>query len=212
MQPAALNDFSGGASGASIDLGWQLSTDHVMGGVSHGVLIREIVAGRPAMRMRGVVNLENKGGFVQMSRDLADNSGSFDASAWRGVQLDVIGNAEEYNMHLRTGDLTRPWQSYRHSFRAAEQWQTVDFLFEHFVPHRTESPFDVGRLRRIGIVAIGRAFTVDLCERSAIFFLSRLSAPKPTFNFHQVGDPIEHGLRFRDSNGETTSPPNGDYI
>ena len=99
----------------------------------------------------------------------------------------MIGNAEEYNVHLRTGDLTRPWQSYRHSFRAAEQWQTIDFHFEHFVPYLTETPFDAHRLRRIGIVAIGRAFTVDLAVGGVRFFSSRLSAPKTTFNFHQVG-------------------------
>jgi len=170
MQPAVMNDFSGDAAGASIGAGWKLFTDRVMGGVSHGVLIREIVAGRPAMRMRGVVKLENNGGFVQMSLELAGNSGTFDASAWHGIQLDVIGNAEEYNVHLRTRDLTRPWQSYRHSFKAAEQWQTIDFRFEHFVPHRTEAPFDTHRLRRIGIAAIGRAFTVDLALGGVRFF------------------------------------------
>lgn len=82
----------------------------------------------------------------------------------------MIGNAEDYNVHLRTGDLTRPWQSFRHSFRAAEQWQTIDLHFEHFVPHRTETPFDAHRLRRIGIVAIGRAFTVDLAVSGVRFF------------------------------------------
>ena len=76
MQPAVMKDFSEGPSGASIELGSQLITDHVMGGVSHGVLIRKNVAGRPAMRMRGVVNLQNNGGCVQMSLDLVDNSGT----------------------------------------------------------------------------------------------------------------------------------------
>lgn len=123
-----------------------------------------------SLRPDMIFGRDNNGGFVQMSLDLGDSSGTFDASAWRGVQLDVIGNAEEYSVHLRTGDLTRPWQSYRHSFRAPEQWQTIDLHFEHFLPHRTETPFDAHRLRRIGIVAIGRAFTVDLAVSGVRFF------------------------------------------
>jgi hypothetical protein len=35
-----------------------------MGGVSNGTMVREQVAGRPAIRMRGDVSLENNGGFV----------------------------------------------------------------------------------------------------------------------------------------------------
>jgi len=33
----------------------------------HGVVIRDTIAGRPAIRLRGIVSLENKGGFVQVS-------------------------------------------------------------------------------------------------------------------------------------------------
>jgi hypothetical protein len=74
---------------------------------------REMVAGRPAIRMRGHVSLENNGGFVEIALDLdleADGK-TIDASAWRGIGLDIFGNNEEYNTHLRTADLTRPWQS-----------------------------------------------------------------------------------------------------
>jgi Complex I intermediate-associated protein 30 (CIA30) len=42
-----------------------LFTDRVMGGVSNGTMVRETVAGRPAIRMRGDVSLENNGGFVR---------------------------------------------------------------------------------------------------------------------------------------------------
>jgi hypothetical protein len=98
----------------------------------------------------------------KMSLDLPTSTGAFDASAYRGVELDVIGNGQEYNIHLRTVDLTRPWQSYRQSFKADERWQTIQLHFENFLPHRTDIPFDTRRLRRIGIAAIGRAFTVDL--------------------------------------------------
>jgi hypothetical protein len=97
-----------------------------------------------------------------MSLDLTPDHGFVDASAWRGVELDVIGNSQQYNFHLRTEDLTRPWQSYRQTFKAEEQWQTIQLGFENFLPHRTDIALDTHRLRRIGIVAIGRMFTADL--------------------------------------------------
>lgn len=141
---------------------WQFFTDRVMGGVSNGTMVRETVAGRPAIRMRGDVSLENNGGFVQIAIDLAPDGTAVDASAWQGIELDVFGNGEEYGIHLRTEDLTRPWQSYRQSFRADPQWRTIQFRFNDFVPYRNEVPLDTRRLRRIGVVAIGRAFSADL--------------------------------------------------
>lgn len=155
---------------ATIGTRWQLVTDRVMGGVSDGTLVRETVSGRPALRMRGDVSLENNGGFVQMALDLAPDRGVVDASAWTGIELDVIGNDEDYGVHLRTDAVERPWQSYRQSFRAGASWRTVQLAFADFVPHRIEVPLDIRRLRRIGLVAIGRAFAADLAVGGVRFF------------------------------------------
>lgn len=141
---------------------WRLFTDQVMGGVSQGTMVRETVAGRQAIRMRGTVSLDNNGGFVQIARDLSPDGGLVDASYWSGIELDIFGNGEAYGVHLRTDATTRPWQSYRQSFTAAPLWQTVQLPFDGFLPHRTEIAFDPRRLRRIGLVAIGRAFSADL--------------------------------------------------
>ena len=162
LTSAVIDDLSGEAPLSNIGTRWQLFTDIVMGGVSNGTMVREIVAGRPAVRIRGNVSLENNGGFVQIAIDLAPDGKAVDASAWHGLELDVFGNGEEYSLHLRTEDLTRPWQSYRRSFRADQQWRTIPFRFGDFVPYRTETPLDHRRLRRIGVVAIGRAFSADL--------------------------------------------------
>ena len=51
---------------------WRLITDSVMGGVSKGYISQDMIAGRPCLRMRGDVSLENNGGFVQMALDLPD--------------------------------------------------------------------------------------------------------------------------------------------
>jgi len=135
----------------------RLISDQVMGGVSRGQLRREEVAGRPALRLTGEVRLENNGGFLQMAGDLPAKAGQ--AS---GLALEVFGNGETYGCHLRTEDLARPWQSFRQSFEAPPQWTRLELRFDDFTPHRTDAPFRVDRLRRIGLIAIGRAFFADL--------------------------------------------------
>lgn len=170
IAPARQVPDSADAPVVPIGTCWELFTDRVMGGLSQGILIRDTVAGRPATRMRGVVSLENNGGFVQMGLDLVASPGTFDASVYLGVELDVIGNDQDYNVHLRTDALSRPWESYRQSFRADGQWRTIQLRFEKFLPHRTDIPLDTHSLRRIGIAAIGRAFTVDLAVGGVRFF------------------------------------------
>lgn len=169
-QSAIIDDLSRDPPMSAIGTRWQLFTDRVMGGVSNGTIIREIVAGRPAIRMQGDVSLENNGGFVQISLDLAPDGESVDVSAWSGIELDVFGNGEEYSVHLRTSDLNRPWQSYRQSFRTDPQWQTISFRFQDFVPYRTDVALDTRRLRRLGLVAIGRAFSADLAVSGVRLF------------------------------------------
>ena len=73
-------------------------------------------------------------------------------------------------MHLRTSELTRPWQSYRASFVASPAWRAIRFPFADFVPHRTETPLNIHLLRRIGIVAIGRAFSADVAIGGVRFY------------------------------------------
>jgi hypothetical protein len=147
---------------ATIGTSWRMFTDRVMGGVSDGTMSRELVASRQAIRMRGDVSLENNGGFVQISLDLDPDGKPVDVSSWSGLELDVYGNGETYAMHLRTADLRRPWQSYRQSFRADPEWRTVELPFKDFVAHRTDVGLNTRRLKRVGIVAIGRPFVADV--------------------------------------------------
>lgn len=167
---AVIDDLSRPHPEAATGTAWELVSDRVMGGVSGGTITREEVEGRKALRMRGEVSLENNGGFLQIALDLAPGGESIDARDWRGIELEVLGNGEEYNLHLRTDDVTRPWQSYRQSFRAGGSWKAVRLDFAGFVPHRLEAPLDLTRLRRIGLVAIGRAFTADLAVAGVRFY------------------------------------------
>jgi hypothetical protein len=147
---------------SALGTSWRLITDAVMGGVSNGQLTLETIENRPCLRLRGDVRLENNGGFVQAALDVKSAT-AFDASDYSGLSLEVYGNAEEYNVHLRTDDVWLPWQSYRASFNAATGWHTVLLPFAEFAGYRITSPLDPGHLERIGIVAIGRAFKADLC-------------------------------------------------
>lgn len=168
--PEIIDDLSRPAPLAITGNGWVLISDRVMGGVSSGSMSRETVAGRPAIRMRGGVSLDNNGGFLQLALDLGNAGAPVDASAWTGIQLDVLGNDQTYNLHLRTTDLARPWESYRQSFVARPSWQTLRLPFDRFVPHRTERPLRTSRLRRIGLIAIGREFEADLAIADIRFY------------------------------------------
>ena len=170
IQSAVIDDLSRDPPISTLGTRWLLFTDGVMGGMSDATMAREMLAGRPAIRMRGEVSLENNGGFVQIALDLSPEGKAVDASGWRGIELDVFGNNEEYNVHLRTDELTRPWQSYRHSFHAEPHWQTIQFRFLDFTPHRTDTVMDMRRIRRIGIVAIGRAFSADVAVGGLRYF------------------------------------------
>jgi hypothetical protein len=155
---------------ATIRTRWELIADRVMGGVSSGAMTREMVAGRSALRMQGDVSLENNGGFIQVALDLATAAAAVDASAWSGIEIDVLGNNERYNLHLRSADVVRPWQSYRADFIAAPDWRTIQLPFASFEAQRIDAPLDLTRLRRLGVVAVGRAFTADIAIGGLRFY------------------------------------------
>ncbi len=155
-----IDDLTQPAPASAIGTAWQLFTDQVMGGVSTATMHREMVHGRNAIHMRGDVSLDNGGGFVQVSLDLAPEVYGF--AGWKGLALDVYGNDETYEVRLRTTDLTESWQSYRQAFEAPPKWRTVHLPFADFTPHRTDKPFNLENIRRLGIVAVGRAFAADL--------------------------------------------------
>ncbi len=149
-----------------LDLDWEFVADTVMGGVSDG----RVELTEEGARLTGNVSLENNGGFVQMAADFQPGRALFDASAFDGVEITVRGNGEVYDLRLRTDALTRPWQSFRTSFPTTDDWVTLRLPFPDFDPHRTEARFDPARLRRVGVLAIGRRFQADVTLRAFGFF------------------------------------------
>ena len=157
-----IDDRQTGDLQATLGTQWRLITDGVMGGVSRGTLTPDTVEGRRCLRLAGAVSTENNGGFIQAALELAP-SGALDASALGGVELDVYGNGEAYNVHFKTRRVWLPWQHYRAAFMAAPGWHTVRVPFAGFEGYRIGAAFDPAGLERIGIVAYGRDFTADLC-------------------------------------------------
>ena len=149
---------------------WEYVSDMVMGGISTGKIQSEKIRGRTATRLTGQVSLENNGGFVQMAFDLMPDGQNFNAAGWTGIELDVIGNLENYDCRLRTDLLERPWQSYRTSLLAPGTWAPVQLPFVEFQPHRTTMPLNLTRIRRIGLLAIGREFEADIAVSSVRLF------------------------------------------
>ncbi|MEM6619381.1 MAG: CIA30 family protein [Pseudomonadota bacterium] len=141
---------------------WAYVADTVMGGVSTGRIDPVSDAGRSAMRLTGRVSLDNNGGFIQMAFDPVPGGPAIDASAFTGIRFETRGNGETYDVSLRTTELKRPWQSYRASFTAGPDWTQVTLPFADFEPNRAPVPFDPAKLRRIGILAIGREFDADV--------------------------------------------------
>ena len=157
-----IDDFAAGDGRSRLGTEWRFVSDGVMGGRSTGRLDWDEIRGRRALCLRGEVSLANDGGFIQATLDLAP-SGTLDGRDWSGIRLLVQGNGERYNLHLKTLDLRLPWQSYRSTFTAEPDWQDVHLPFAGFVAHRVQTPLDVRRLRRLALVAIGRAFEAELC-------------------------------------------------
>jgi hypothetical protein len=166
--PGLIDDFT--MEGVSrIGTRWRLVTDQVMGGVSKAKMQWRRVDNRSALCLTGDVSLENNGGFVQVNLDLA-RGGALDADAFKGVRLLVRGNGARYNVHLKTPATVLPWQSYRAAFDAGPDWREVRLPFTDFAPHRLEAKLDTRRLRRLGLVAIGRAMHADICIAELGFY------------------------------------------
>jgi hypothetical protein len=165
-----IDNFTNSDLVSNLGTRWRGVSDQVMGGISEASVTHDIIDDLPCLRLRGDVRLENNGGFIQASLDLAPAGENIDASAYTGLRLTVRGNGEQYSVHLRTPDNVRPWQSYRAQFTAGLDWATIDLPFASFVPYRLDAPLDTTRLKRIGLVAIGRVFNADLVVSELSFY------------------------------------------
>ena len=76
--------------------------------------------------------------------------------------MDVYGNDEAYNLHLRTADLWLPWQPIAPHSSHHPTGKPYICPLRDFTPYKTGKALDLIKLARIGVLAIGRAFQADV--------------------------------------------------
>lgn len=160
-KPLVIDDFTSGAGVALSGNRWMGFTDQVMGGRSTGGVELDEIEGRPCIRLTGTVNTRG-GGFIQLAIDLGKNREPFDGRSYSGIELDIYGNGESYNCHLRTTDVRWYEQSYRASFDAPQSWTTVKLPWSAFTPSAIETPLNLEGLLRLGILGWMRDFEADV--------------------------------------------------
>ena len=167
--PMLIDDFNNPGGPSRLGTPWRFVTDQVMGGVSSGRIDFDEIQGRRCLCLHGDVSLDNGGGFIQVSLNMAQE-GYFDAGEFQGIRIVVLGNGASYNLHLKTARVRRPWQSYRSSFSTGPEWREIKIPFSGFAPYRIDVPLDLHKLRRLGILAIGSTMTAELCVDEIGFY------------------------------------------
>lgn len=135
--------------------GWEGVDDVVMGGRSAGTILW-LESG--CLCFRGVVSLENGGGFSSIRSPIRD----YNLGGTAGIGLRVRGDGWEYKLNLRT-DEALDGIAYQVPFRTvAGGWQELFFSYDRFTPTyhgrvlRDEPPLDPARVKRIGFIIAGR--------------------------------------------------------
>ncbi len=171
-----IDDFARDDLISALGTPWRGFSDRVMGGISQETIALTEINGRRCIRLTGDVRLENNGGFIQIALDLAPEGQTLDASAYDGVLLVARGNGESYGVHLRTPDCIRrgnPIGRASSPRRVAGDHAALRSVRAASADrHRRTSG-----LRRLGLVAIGRAFDADLAVRTVCLYGSRYSRP-----------------------------------
>ena len=155
-----LSSFNNGYMMPSVS--WRGFSDRVMGGISNAEVSSSKVADRNCIRLVGNVTRESNGGFIQMALYLGRDNTQFDGAKYKGVDLLVYGNNEDYNLHVRTSDCGWHDESYRMTFFAKSEWQRIRVPWEEFQANGVEVPLNSSLLERIAILGWMREFDADI--------------------------------------------------
>lgn len=146
---------------------WSVISDQVMGGASSAELRQNNRHNSPCTCLIGRTSLENNGGFVQMKLEIKPDWLHPD---YRGLFIELCGAAHDYNLHVKTNQLNRPWQSFRCTLSVEPQWTRFIVPYAQLSAHRTEAELQPADIKSVAVVAIGTAFDVDVCVRRFGFF------------------------------------------
>lgn len=131
--------------------GWQIVNDGVMGGLSRSEFI---ATGDSTAVFRGVLSLENYGGFASVR----SVTGRYDMSGHKGIELRVLGDGRKYQIRLRT-DSRYDGVAYTYEFDTEkDKWLTVKAPFSEFLPTfrgrivEGYTALDPGGVRQVGFL------------------------------------------------------------
>lgn len=162
-----IDDFSM-APETNIGGRWSYVSDRVMGGVSNGSGAYEVLDDRLSIRLFGDVSTDNNGGFIQVSLRL--DGRRLNAKQYSGIEIDVQGNGENYNVHVTTTRSFPPWRFYKHTFPTTSEWTRLRLPWSDFTSETFRNPLDPATINRLNLTAYARDFTADLAvSRIALY-------------------------------------------
>ncbi|MEH6566379.1 MAG: CIA30 family protein [Halopseudomonas sp.] len=146
---------------------WTAITDQVMGGVSTAELEQEQRRGSACTCLRGRTSLKNDGGFVQMKHAVVPRAS---LAEYSGIFIELCGPAHEYELRVKTSQLSKPWQSFRSVLAVEPRWTRFVVPYAQLSAHRTDMAFDPAAICSLAIIAIGSEFDVNVCVRRLGFY------------------------------------------
>lgn len=146
---------------------WVAISDQVMGGISTATLRQCERSSSVCTCLAGRTHLEHNGGFVQMKLELEPSRLFAD---YAGLFIELCGAAHEYNLHVKTQQLDKPWQSFRCRLSVEPQWTRFNVPYAQLLAYRTDAELHPASITSVAVVAIGTAFDVDVCVRRFGFF------------------------------------------
>ena len=162
-----IDDFSQ-APEATVGGRWSYVSDRVMGGVSNGGGAYEMMEDRLAIRLYGDVSTSNNGGFIQVSLRL--DGRQLQADRYAGLEIDVMGNGEDYNVHVTTTRSFPRWRFYKHTFATTNSWTRLRLPWSDFTSDTFRQPLDPATINRLNLTAYARDFEADMAvSRIALY-------------------------------------------
>ena len=109
------------------------------------------------------VSTKNNGGFIQVRTSINPSV----SKGKKGILVEVKGNNEAYNIHLRNSSSRLPWQYYAAEFMSPDYWVTIELPFSNFKKSSTlmKTKMDPNSLKSLGVVAYGRDYKADILIR-----------------------------------------------
>ena len=146
---------------------WSFVSDNVMGGISSGNVEFLPVENNFLAHITGKVSTENRGGFIQIRRNL--NKINLENSKF--IDITAKGNNQKYFVHIRTTGTILPWQYYQTDFNVNNEFKVFRLPINNFKRSSSllSNKINPKRITSIGIVAFGRDHIADIIIKEILF-------------------------------------------